>query len=177
MCGSCDQSHRLQHDKAVDKGDDEHMVAAHNALAWASCIVAVGLPIVMILAIKVQEDRDLKDGGSEAGLVDGSLYLRRYRFLWAALPMALFLLILVAVPIGTCGHDCYTSDAATLMLFLSLVFGLVAWALTISLIYNRYFHSSAERPYRFVNGGERWMLWSSRLLAAVSAALLLAALA
>ena len=153
------------------------MVAAHNALAWASCIVAIGLPIAMILAIKLQEDRDLKHGGSEAGLVDGALYLRRYRFLWAALPMALFLLVLVAVPIGTCGNDCYTSDSATLMLFLSLVFGLVAWSLTISLIYNRYFHSSAERPYRFVNGAERWILWSSRLLAAVSAALLLAALA
>jgi|GEM_PF-5571590 len=153
------------------------MGAAHNALAWACCIVAIGLPITTILAIKVQEDRDLKHGGVEAGLIDGDLYLRRYRFLWAGLPMALFLLVLVAIPIGVCGYDCYNGESATRLLLLSLVLGLLAWSLTISLIYNRYFHSAAERPYRFIGGAERQMLWSSRLLALTSTVLLLVGLA
>lgn len=153
------------------------MGAAHNALAWASCIVAIGFPIITILAIKLQEDRDLKYGGVEAALVDGDLYLRRYRFLWAALPMALFLLVLVAIPIGVCGHDCYSSATATRLLLTSLVLGLISWSLTISLIYNRYFHSSAPRPYRFISGAERRMLWSSRMLAVISTVLLLVGLA
>lgn len=150
------------------------MGAAHHLLAWASCIVAISLPIGIIMAIKLQEDRDTRSGGNDAGLVDGELYLRRYRFLWAVLPMALFLLVLVAMPVGVCRDDCYGSESASLMLLLSLVVGLLAWSLTISLIYNRYFHSTASRPYRFVNGTEQWMLRGSRFLATVAVVLVAA---
>ena len=123
------------------------------------------------MGIKLQEDRESKHG--DLNIVDGQLYMRRYRYLWASIPMAFLLLALVAVPVFSCGRDagCDPTHSSTGLFVISLVVGIVAWSLTISLLYNRYFHSRAERPFRQLIGTERGMWLLAKLLVPVTVGL------
>ena len=152
------------------------MAAVHNALAWASSILAIVTPVVMIMGIRLQQTSD--PAVDEFGFADAEdvVYLRSYRFLWATLPIGLFLLILVAAPIAVCGNDCYTHTSTTRWLIIALVLGLTSWSLTLSLLLNRYFHSGASRPFRYLKGTEQNMLRASRLLALGSVGALVVAL-
>ena len=151
------------------------MSGAHYAFAWAACIVSIGLPVGIFMAIKRQEDRERRrdDGSLDRVEIDGDIYLRRYRFLWGSMPAAVLLLALVAMPIVSCGSSgCGDSDVSLLLRLVSLILGLFAWALTTSLLYNRYFQSGATRPFRLASGAERLMLRTSQLLGGVALVLM-----
>jgi len=150
------------------------MAAALTTISWLACLVALIPTIAMTMAIKFQEDREAKRVLASSNIVDGSSYLRRYRFLWASIPMAFFLLVLIAIPTLSCGGSgsaCRPADTSTSLFVISIAVGLFAWSLTISLLYNRYFYSHAERPFRALIGAERLMWIAVRVLAVVTIAL------
>lgn len=142
------------------------MSAALTTILWLACIFAIVPTLAMAMGIKFQEDREAKGALAGFHIVEGASYLRRYRFLWASMPMSFLLLGLVALPTFVCGPDgnCESAGSQANIFILSLALGLVAWSLTISLLYNRYFHSQADHPFRALIGTERLMWVVVRLL-------------
>ena len=147
------------------------MAAALTTISWLACVIAILPTLCIAMGIKFQEDREAKH--DHVDIVDGQLYLRRYRYLWASIPMAFLLLGLVAVPMFSCGRDagCDPGHSSTGLFVTSLVVGLIAWSLTLSLLYNRYFHSRAERPFRRLIGAERGLWMLAKLLVPVTIAI------
>jgi len=145
-----------------------HMAAALTTISWLACFVALVPTIAMTMAIKFQEDRESKR--AQGDIADGASYLRRYRFLWASIPMSFLLLALVALPTISCREQskCVPEDTSTGLFVISIAVGLFAWSLTTSLLYNRYFYSNAERPFRVLVGTERLMWIAVRLLTVVT---------
>lgn len=153
------------------------MAAALTTLSWLACLVALVPSLGIAMAIKFQEDREAKHALADVNIAEGASYLRRYRFLWASLPMSFLLLGLVAAAMFTCGPNsgCHSTHSSTSLFVLSLAVGLLAWSLTLSLLYNRYFHSAAERPFRALVGTERLMWLAARMLVPVTVAVAAAA--
>lgn len=136
------------------------MAAALTTISWFAVLAAIVPTVAIAMSIRFQEDREAKVAIEGTDITHGYSYNRRYRFLWASIPMALLLLGLVALSVFTCGDGCPSSHPSTRLFVASLAVGIFAWSLTMSLLYNRYFHSHAERPFRALIGGE-WMLWLS----------------
>lgn len=136
------------------------MAATLTTISWFAVLAAIVPTVAIAMSIRFQEDREDKATIGTTSVMHGDSYGRRYRFLWASIPMAILLLVLVALPVITCSNGCPASHASTRLFVASLGVGIFAWSMTMSLLYNRYFHSQAERPFRALVGGE-WMLWFS----------------
>ncbi len=149
------------------------MAAALTVISWLACVVALVPTVAMGMAIKFQEERESKRALASFNIVEGESYLRRYRFLFGSMPMGFFLLALVALPTFSCemGNTCGPYDTRSGLFVISLTVGLFAWSLCISLLYNRYFHAHASRPFRHLVGAERLMLFAVKVLAIVALAL------
>lgn len=153
------------------------MAAALTTISWLACLVALLPTLTMVMAIKFQEDREGKAALAAVNIVDGLSYLRRYRFLFGAMPMAFLLLALVAIPTVNCemATACGPRDNHTGLFVIALTIGLFAWSLCISLLYNRYFYSVAERPFRNLVGAEKWMLFGVKVMSVIAVVVALVA--
>lgn len=145
------------------------MAAALTTISWLACLVALVPTVSMAMAIKFQEDREAKGELAGMAIADGASYLRRYRFLFGSMPMAFVLLALVAVPTFTCevSSSC-GSHTRTGLFVIGLTVGLFAWSLCISLLYNRYFFTNAQRPFRNLIGAERLLLFGVKVLVLIT---------
>ena len=146
------------------------MAAALTTISWLACLVALVPTLAMAMAIKFQEDKESKRALAIVNIVDGESYLRRYRFLFGSMPMAFLLLALVGVPTISCEvlGGCGPHETRTGLFVIGLAVGLFAWSICISLLYNRYFHSHAERPFRNLRGAERSMLFGVKVLSVIT---------
>lgn len=146
------------------------MAAALTIISWLACFVALVPTVTMAMAIKFQEDKEAKRALANVNIADGESYRRRYLFLFGSMPIAFLLLALVGVPTITCElfGGCGPLETRTGLFVISLTVGLFAWSICISLLYNRYFYSHAERPFRNLRGPERYMLFGVKALSAIT---------
>lgn len=146
------------------------MAAALTTISWLATVVALLSTLAMAMAIKFQEDREAKRAFAHVNIVEGESYLRRYRFLFGSMPIGFLLLILVAIPTITCeiSAACGAQDTRTGLFVISLTVGLFAWSLGMALLYNRYFYSQAQRPFRRLVGAERLIWFGVKVLTVVT---------